>query len=84
MEITDIRIKKIESEGSLLGYASVTFDDDFVVHNIRIMSGKNGNYIMMPNRKVKTGEFKDIVHPINTEFRRTLENSILEAYSKAE
>ncbi len=84
MEITDIRIKKIESEGSLLGYASVTFDDDFVVHNIRIMSGKNGNYIMMPNRKVKSGEFKDIVHPINTEFRRKLENSILEAYSKAE
>ncbi len=84
MEITDIRIKKIESDGNLLGYASVTFDDDFVVHNIRVMNGKNGEYIMMPNRKVKSGEFKDIVHPINTEFRRTLETSILEAYKKSE
>ena len=84
MEITDIRIKKIESEGNLLGYASVTFDDDFVVHNIRVMNGKNGKYIMMPNRKVKSGEFKDIVHPINTDFRRTLETAILEAYDKSE
>ncbi|MDD5067695.1 MAG: septation regulator SpoVG [bacterium] len=83
MEITDIRIKKVESEGSLLAYASVTFDDVFVVHNIRVMNGKNGKYIMMPNRKVKTGEFKDIVHPINTEFRKKLETSILEAFDKS-
>lgn len=83
MEITDIRIKKVESEGSLLAYASVTFDDVFVVHNIRVMNGKNGKYIMMPNRKVKTGEFKDIVHPINTDFRKKLETSILEAFDKS-
>ncbi|MBN1898691.1 MAG: septation regulator SpoVG [Spirochaetes bacterium] len=84
MEITDIRIKKVEKEGNLLGYASVTFDDVFVVHNIRVMSGRNGNYIMMPNRKVKSGEFKDIAHPINTDFRRKMESSILEAYDSLE
>jgi len=84
MEITDIRIKKVEREGSLLAYASVTFDDVFVVHNIRVMSGRNGNYIMMPNRKVHSGEFKDIAHPIDTDFRRRLENSILEAYNTLE
>ena len=84
MDITDIRIKKVDREGHLLAYASVTFDDEFVVHNIRVMSGKNGNYIMMPNRKVKSGEYKDIVHPINTNFRRKLENAILEAYGKTE
>ncbi len=84
MEITDIRIKKVEREGNLLGYASVTFDDVFVVHNIKIMSGRNGNYIMMPNRRVKSGEFKDIAHPINTEFRRKLESSVLEAYNSLE
>ncbi len=81
MEITDIRIKKVNGEGALLGYASVTFDDEFVVHNIRIMSGRNGNYIVMPNRKMKNGEYKDIAHPIKTEFRRKLENAILEAYN---
>ncbi len=73
MEITNVRIKKLETEGSLKAYASVTFDDLFVVHNIKLIEGSNGLFIAMPSRKIKSGEYKDVAHPINTEFRDKIE-----------
>jgi stage V sporulation protein G len=82
MEITDIQIKKVEGEGKLKAYASLTFDDIFVVHNIRIVEGDKGLFIGMPSRKTKTGEFKDVAHPIKQEFRKKLEDSIITAFGK--
>ncbi len=81
MEITDIRIKKVEGDSNKLkAYASVTFDDSFVVHNIKVIEGQNGLFIAMPSRKTKSGEMKDVAHPINSDFRERMQGAILEAY----
>ena len=82
MEITDIRIKKVEAGGKLKAYVTVTFDDCFVVHNLKIISGKDGTFVAMPSRKTSNGEYKDIAHPINSEFRNMIQNRILEEYNK--
>ncbi|MDR1893364.1 MAG: septation regulator SpoVG [Spirochaetales bacterium] len=80
MNITDIRIRRVNAEGKLKAYVTITFNDCFVVHNVKVIAGKNGAFIAMPSRKTKTGEYKDIVHPINSEFRTKLQEQILEAY----
>jgi len=82
MEITNIRIKRIENDSKLKAWVSVTFDDVFVVHNIKIIQGQNEMFIAMPNRLTKDGVLKDIAHPIKTEFRQGLQNKVLEAYNK--
>ena len=81
MEITDIRIKKVEGENKLKAYASITFDDSFVIHNIKVIQGNNGPFIAMPSRRTRSGEMKDVAHPINSQFREKIQNAILEAYS---
>ncbi len=80
MEITDIRIRKVTSEGKLKAYVTVTFDDCFVVHNVKIIEGKSGVFIAMPSRKTRAGEYKDVAHPIHPEFRSRLQNKILDVY----
>jgi len=80
MEITDIRIRKVSAEGKLKAYVTVTFDDSFVVHNVKIIEGENGVFIAMPSRKTKNGEYKDVAHPINTAFRTLLQERILEEF----
>ena len=82
MNITDVRIRKIATDGKMKAIVSVTFDNEFVVHDIKIIEGQNGLFIAMPSRKTPDGEFKDIAHPINTQTRETLQNSILEEYEK--
>ena len=83
MTITDVRIRKIASEGKMKAIVSVTFDNEFVVHDIKVIEGQNGLFIAMPSRKTPDGEFKDIAHPINTSTRERIQVSILEAYGKA-
>ena len=83
MTITDVRVRKIASEGKMKAIVSVTFDNEFVVHDIKIIEGQNGLFIAMPSRKTPDGEFKDIAHPINTETRERIQGEILEAYEKA-
>ncbi|EEH99466.1 septation regulator SpoVG [Clostridium tertium] len=83
MTITDVRIRKIASDGKMKAIVSVTFDNEFVVHDIKVIEGQNGLFIAMPSRKTPDGEFKDIAHPINTDTREKIQNSILEAYEKA-
>lgn len=83
MTITDVRVRKIASEGKMKAIVSVTFDNEFVVHDIKVIEGQNGLFIAMPSRKTPDGEFKDIAHPINTETRERIQSSILEAYEKA-
>ena len=82
MKITDIRIRRVGADGKLKAYVTVTFDDCFVVHNIKVIEGKNGAFIAMPSRKTKTGEYKDVAHPINSDFRSKLQSDILSAYEK--
>jgi stage V sporulation protein G len=84
MEITDIRVRKVEADGKLRAYVTVTFDDCFVVHNVKVIEGKSGTFIAMPSRKTKTGEYKDVAHPINSDFRHKLQSTILDAYETAE
>ncbi|WP_294342814.1 septation regulator SpoVG [uncultured Clostridium sp.] len=82
MQITDVRIRKITSEGKMKAIVSVTFNNEFVVHDIKIIEGQNGLFIAMPSRRTPDGEFKDIAHPINTATREELQNSILSEYEK--
>ena len=80
MEITDIRIRRVDSEGKLKAYVTVTFDHCFVVHNVKVIEGRSGVFIAMPSRRTKTGEYKDVAHPINSDFRSELQDRILRAY----
>lgn len=82
MQITDVRIRKIASDGKMKAIVSITFDDEFVVHDIKIIEGQNGLFIAMPSRKTPDGEFKDIAHPINTDTRARIQSSILKAYEE--
>ena len=81
MQVTEVRIRKIEGEGKLKAYVTVTFDECFVIHNVKIIEGKAGLFIAMPSRKTANGEFKDVVHPINPEFRQALQDKIVAEYN---
>ena len=82
MQITDVRVRKIDKEGRLKGMASVTFDDLFVVHDIKIVDGEHGLFIAMPSRRSKEGGYRDIAHPINPEMRQRMQDVILEEFFK--
>lgn len=84
MNITDVKIHKLEGENRIKAYATVIFDDVFIVHNIKLVQGEESFFISMPSRKNSLGKFKDIVHPINNDFRRTLEQAVIKAYEKEE
>ncbi|CAH2215132.1 MULTISPECIES: septation regulator SpoVG [Tepidibacter] len=83
MEITDVRVRKITDDGKMKGIVSVTFNNLFVVHDIKIIEGQNGLFIAMPSRKITEGEFRDIAHPINSHMRQVLQDNILNAYEEA-
>ena len=80
MEITDIRIRQMASDARMKAVVSVTFDNSFVVHDIKIIEGEDRLFIAMPSRKTPDNEFKDIAHPINPEMRQILSDMILEKY----
>ena len=84
MNITDVRVRKISKEGKMKAVVSVTIDDEFVVHDIKVIEGDKGLYIAMPSRRSSDGEYRDVAHPINTSTRERLQAVILEAYEKAE
>ncbi len=82
MQITDIRVRKITQEGKMKAVVSVTFDDAFVVHDIKIIEGKENLFAAMPSRKSADGTYRDIVHPITTQMREQLQNAILAKYEE--
>lgn len=82
MNITDIRIRKITNEGKMKAVVSVTFDEEFVVHDIKIIDGQNGLFIAMPSRKVGEGDFRDIAHPLKSETRNKIKDAIFAEYEK--
>ena len=84
MQITDVRIRKIATDGKMKAIVSVTFDNEFVIHDIKVIEGQNGLFIAMPSRKTATGGYRDIAHPINSETRQVFEKEIIEAYENAE
>ena len=83
MEITDIRVRKINSESKMKAVVSITIDNEFVVHDIKIIEGEKGLFIAMPSKKSTDGEYRDIAHPINSETRDKLQQTILEKYEES-
>ena len=83
MKITDVRIRKIAKEGKMKAIVSITLDDEFVVHDIKVIEGEKGLFIAMPSRRTTTGEYKDIAHPINSQTREQIQDIILKEYQQA-
>ena len=83
MQITDIRIRSVEKEGKMKAVVSITIDDEFAVHDIKIIEGEKGMFIAMPSRKAADGEYRDIAHPINTATRERLQSMILSKYQES-
>ena len=82
MKITDVRVRKVTKQGKMRAIVSVTFENEFVVHGIKVIEGERGLFIAMPSKKSTDGEYRDIAHPINSDMRKTLQDTILEAYDK--
>lgn len=83
MDITSIIIRKLTPENKMKAIVSITFDDAFVVHDVKVIDGANGLFIAMPSRRIQDGEFKDIVHPIHSAFREELSQAVLKKYNEA-
>ena len=82
MNITDVRIRKVNDDGKMKAIVSITFDDEFVVHDIKIIEGQNGPFIAMPSRKMSEGDYRDIAHPLVSETRNKIRDAILEEYER--
>ena len=83
MQVTDVRVRRVEKEGKMKAIVSITIDNEFVVHDIKVIEGEKGIFIAMPSRKAADGEYRDIAHPINTETRDMIQRIILERYEAA-
>ena len=82
MQITDVRVRKVTKEGKMRAVVSITIDDVFVVHDIKVIEGEKGLFIAMPSRKASDGEYRDIEHPINSETRDKIQSLILDKYQE--
>lgn len=83
MEVTDVRLRRVNTEGRMLAIASITIDDEFVVHDIRVIDGNNGMFVAMPSKRTPDGEFRDIAHPISSKTREKIQRAVLEEYERA-
>ena len=83
MNITDVRVRKVDKEGKMKAVVSITLDSEFVVHDIKVIEGEKGLFIAMPSRKTQDGEYRDIAHPINSSVRERWQREILKAYEEA-
>ena len=83
MKITDVRVRKVTKEGKMKAVVSITLDEEFVVHDIKVIEGEKGLFIAMPSRRAADGEYRDIAHPINSDTRERIQNIILSEYEKA-
>jgi len=81
--VTDVRVRKILTEGKMKAIVSVTLDDMFVIHDVKVVEGQNGLFVAMPSRKTPDGEFRDIAHPITSSAREVIQNAVLQAYEAA-
>lgn len=83
MKITDVRVRKIAKVGKMKAVVSITLDDEFVVHDIKVIEGEKGLFVAMPSKKTADGEYRDIAHPINSQTRRLMEDTILAKYKES-
>ena len=83
MQITDVRVRKITKEGKMKAVVSITLDDEFVVHDIKVIEGEKGLFIAMPSKKTIDGEYRDVAHPINSDTRSRIQTIVLEKYQIA-
>ena len=83
MQVTDVRVRKIAKGSKMKAVVSITLDDEFVVHDIKIIEGDKGLFIAMPSKKASDGEYRDIAHPINSQTRESIQKVILESYERA-
>lgn len=84
MQITDVRVRRIDKEGKMKAIVSITLDDEFVIHDIKVIEGEKGLFIAMPSRKTTDGEYRDIAHPINSATRDMIQRVILDKYETTE
>lgn len=84
MEITEVRIRIVEGQGKLKAYASITLDGEFVIHDLKIIEGERGLFVAMPSRRSRSGEFKDIAHPIQTKTREWIQEKVLHQYNQCD
>ncbi|MBD7986053.1 septation regulator SpoVG [Sporosarcina sp. Sa2YVA2] len=84
MEVTDVRLRKVDTEGRMRAIASITLDNEFVVHDIRVIEGNEGLFVAMPSKRTPEGEFRDVAHPINTSARLKVQEAVLTAYHATE
>ncbi|WP_217588357.1 septation regulator SpoVG [Lentibacillus saliphilus] len=82
MEVTDVRLRRVSTEGRMRAIASITMDDEFVVHDIRVIDGNNGLFVAMPSKRTPDGEFRDIAHPINSGTRGKIQDAVLAEYQR--
>ncbi len=83
MEVTDVRLRRVNTDGRMKAIASITFDNEFVVHDVRVIDGNNGLFVAMPSKRTPDGEFRDIAHPINSETRGKIQDAVLAEYHRA-
>ncbi|MBE5860398.1 MAG: septation protein SpoVG [Butyrivibrio sp.] len=83
MNITDVRVRKVAKQGKMRAIVSITLDNEFVVHDIKVIEGDKGLFIAMPSKKSSDGEYRDIAHPINSDTRKLLQDTVLKAYDEA-
>ena len=83
MQITDVRVRKVAQEGKLKAVVSITMDEEFVVHDIKVIEGEKGLFIAMPSKKATDGEYRDIAHPINSDTRERIQRTILKTYEES-
>ncbi|CDZ99569.1 Putative septation protein SpoVG [Metalysinibacillus saudimassiliensis] len=84
MEVTDVRLRKVQTDGRMRAIASITLNEAFVVHDIRVIEGNAGLFVAMPSKRTPDGEFRDIAHPINSDMRNKIQDAILHAYETQE
>ena len=80
MEVTDVRLRKVDTDGRMRAIASITLDSEFFIHDIRVIEGNNGMFVAMPRKRTPEGEFRDVAHPINSGARTKIQDAVLEAY----
>ncbi len=83
MEVTDVRVRKFSKEGKMKAVVSITLDEEFVIHDIKVIEGEKGLFIAMPSKKGLDGEYRDVAHPINTQIREKIQSAIMEGYNRA-
>jgi len=84
MKVTDVRLRKIQTDGRMKALVSITLDESFVVHDLRVIEGNTGLFVAMPSKRTPDGEFRDIAHPINSEMRQEIQDAVMKVYEETD